>query len=385
MASSKNTNLRRRLYIRQGWSGTPNYQGFISRGNEIDQNFPQIANDMVRGVAAVRSAVALKNQALLAVEWEFRPPEGLENDPEAVALCNWVKKVWGGMDRDWQACLANNLSSYMDVGFAYSEIVWSPPTEDFPYVGLKDLAPCEQSAHFRWLTTKDGRTLLGVEQTPSLLAGSETGTSIPASKLFLLTFDQQGSDFNGRGLLRSCYEDYEELTHARDQRKVAAQRWAQPIVIIETDWDKTTNGSGSVQPAQFEENIISAQESADAMIAGDQSWMTQSEGIKFTKWNTETFDPSALNTVIKSCEENIARIYLAQWLLFAGDGGSLAMAEALIKEFNKSLKNHCMYIASQVRDQLVQRLVQINFGTSIHKSKLPIFKFTIPSNEPPKV
>jgi hypothetical protein len=374
-----NERKRRNLFVRQGWSGTPSYMGFINRGNEIDADFPRIAGDMVRTVAPIRQAVNLKNQALLSVDWWFETPEGRENDPEAVALKDFAQFVWDGLDRDWQSILANNLCSYMDVGFAYSEIVFRPPTEEFPYVTIANLAPCEQEAHYRWLTTPDGRTLLGIEQQANTLsASSGTGNVIPASKAFLLVFDQQGADFNGRGLLRSCYEDYEEWCHARDQRKVAAQRWAQPVVLIKAD--KGAADAIGTTPAQFEQNVANAQASADAMIAGDQTWLTESEGVTFSKWNTETFDPAALNTVIQACEENVARLYLAQWLLFAGNGGSLAMAEALIAEFNKSLRNHCLYIAGQVRDQLIARLVQINFG-EVAKAKLPVLRFRL-SHEP---
>jgi hypothetical protein len=235
------------------------------------------------------------------------------------------------------------------------------------------LAHCEQTAHYRWLIDTDGRTLLGVEQLPNFTGQGNGGSIIPKDKLFILTFDQEGADFNGLGLLRSCWEDFEEKHHARDLRKIAAERWALPIPVIKSDL-AAAQAVGISQP-QHAENVRLAQQSAQDMIADRQSWLSASEGVTIEKWNTETFDPSALNTIIQACEENIARMYLVQWVLFSGSGGSLAMAEALTAEFNKSLTNVLQYISGAARDQILSRLVSLNFG-SVPRAKMPYLKFS---------
>lgn len=51
------------------------------------------------------------------------------------------------------------------------------------------------------------------------------------------------------------------------------------------------------------------------------------------------------------------------------------MAEALTKEFNKSLTNILEYISSQARDQVLSRLITLNFG-EVPKEKLPYLKFS---------
>lgn len=359
------------IYQRAGWSGTPQMMGFINKGNEVDQNFPRIAAYMIRVDASVRTAVQAKDQALLSVDWAWESSR--PGDPEADALADFANVVWDSMDESWESALAGGLSKYTDYGFAYSEIVYTPPTTEFPYIGLKSLAHCEQTAHYRWLIAPDGRTLEGVEQLPNIGYSNSTGSVIPKDKLFVLTFGKEGSDFNGLGLLRSCFEDFEEKHHARDLRKIAAERWALPIPVIKSDL-AAAQAAGITQ-AQHAENVRLAQQSAEDMIADRQSWLSASEGVTIEKWNLDTFNPAALDSVINSCDENIARLYLVQWILFSGAGGSLAMAEALIKEFNKSLTNILEYIAGQARDQIISRLVNLNFG-DVSREKLPYLKFT---------
>lgn len=186
---------------------------------------------------AVRQAWRLVQSTLLSPRYEY---EASGPGPLAEELATWARECIGiqghnrMMARPFERLVGERLP-YIHFGYSYGEIEWfnarSPSTGKWrTYV--RDVHDCDQSAHDGW-DLECGRTLRGIYQRAVL--GQTGRTYCERDKLWLMTFDQVGSDPEGLGLGRPCWFWYQSGKLAAESGAIAIERVGTPALKVRTD------------------------------------------------------------------------------------------------------------------------------------------------------
>jgi hypothetical protein len=237
----------------------------------------------------------------------------------------------------------------LDFGFAVHEQVWKI---DGGRVRLAKLAPRLPITAYRWLTDERGEELAALEQMG--YRGSQyVVTQIPANKMDLFTFHQEGQNYTGLSLLRPMYQHWYIKSNLYKVDAVACERNGMGVPTI--TMGEVKNG----QP--FQEDRDNAMKWVQELSTHQRTGLVLPPG-----W---TFSLEAPKGTVRDPKDSIAHhntmISMAGLTMFMQlgqtHGGNRALGDTMADFFYMSLQAVTEQISRTMSLGTVKRLVDYNF------------------------
>ena len=372
--SKKKRQYTRRLFD-YGISGTQIGSGVIS-GIEQNPKLPlyrwiEESNEMLRTDPVIQKCwISLKNKLLSA---SFRVEAGDESSKYALRYADFANEALGldgyagQMSKSFHDQL-NYMLLYLATGFRYFEEIYKIEEDKDGALKwfLDHWADRSPTAHQRWLT-KDGQTLLGVEQKHTI---GKNPIPIPIEKLLLLTHNQEGTNWEGRGLLRPCFQAYHSKKLMANLALVGGNRWAVPIPLISVDREKAEQAG--YQDQDIEAMIQDAESQAQRMISNQSQYIIQNEAVKI-----EAYAPSpdlvskGPIEMINYYDQQIMAGFLSEYTALGMSAtGARSVGEIHLSVFRRACISYLDSVCSKISNQTIKRLITFNFG-KVKKSDMP--------------
>jgi hypothetical protein len=197
----------------RGLPGTPIFQGFLQDFGEYNPQMEGLVairtyEKMRRSDAQVAATLLACELPIRAANWDVRPASDSPFDCEVAGFVR--DNLFGGLEyvspsgvkvsQCWDDVLRNALLSLAFGASAHEEVY----AVDGGRVRLARLAPRLPVTFYRWVTDVDGETLLALNQYGFRNSNFES-VEIPADRLGIFTFNQEGANFFGRSILRPAY------------------------------------------------------------------------------------------------------------------------------------------------------------------------------------
>lgn len=342
-----------------GASGTPIFSGFLRELGEYNPQFAggpfacfQLYEQMRRSDAQVRATLQACKLPIRGAEWTVVAPEDaspVEQEATDFVEHNLFERV------NFEAAIENALLM-LDFGCAAHEDVWEI---DGGQVCLKRLAPRLPLTFYRWITKPGTDDLAWLDQM-GYRAGSYVNVSIPAGKLALFTFQQEGANYAGQSLLRAVYQHWytKQALYAVDA--IGCERNGMGVPVI-------TMGEGAKK-----EDRVAATDWVQKLIVHEKTglvlppgWTFKLEGVTGT-----LRDPK---DSIQHHNMMIAMAALNQFMVM-GQGqhssGNRSLGETMSDFFFMGLQATANLIAQVFNETTVRRLVDFNFPGVVNYPRL---------------
>src|SRR3989475_1508157 len=376
-----------------GISGTPIPSGFLY---DLGEYNPELAGrsalptyeKMRRGDAQVRATLAACKLPVQSAKWEVVEGQVTSADHSPLATCHlpltrssdhpvsstgagkvtaskakeiaaFVRdNLFGGLEfrtstgawatQNWDDVVRNALLM-LDFGCAAHEDVWAV---DGSRVRLRKLAARLPLTFYRWHTELDGETLVALEQY-GYRGGRYLNVTLPAEKIALFTYNQEGANFWGTALLRYMYPHWYVKSNLYRMDSIACERNALGIPV----WKLAPGFSKEDRDAAYNfVTQLAAHESAGAVEPpGDPATGLRIVGVE-----------GRVRDIMPSIQHHNVMISRAALALFMDLGvaqhGSRALGEQHGDFFLLSLQNLADQVAAVITNTSVRRLVEFNFG-----------------------
>jgi len=342
-----------------GFTGTPVFGGFLRDMGEY--------NPQLEGLAAVRTYEKMRRSdaqvaaTLLSCElpirsatWEVKPAsdDGLDREIAAFVRDN----LFGGLEytspsgvktsQAWDDVLRNALLMLAFGASAHEEIY----SIDGSMVRLARLAPRLPATFYRWITDSDGETLLALNQYGYRNMSYES-VVIPADRLAVFTFNQEGANFFGRSMLRPAYMHWYIKHQLYRIDAIAGERNGLGVPTIE-------QGEGSSK-----EDREAAARWVQQLAAHEKTGLSLPAGWKFALKGVEGNVRDLYNS-IQHHNIEISRTALAFFMnlgMGARSSGNRALADSQTDFFFIALQATADQIARTVSYTTIRQLVDYNW------------------------
>lgn len=357
---------------RQGGAGTLITHGLVE---DLDHNTATtgdkwygspwrigIARKMLRD-PHVRQAYETRTVPIRAADWDFEPASDSPIDREAADFCRYVF-----FERlNWDETLRLALGHIAD-GFALLEAtddIDEIPASRFPLhsgrgrgVVLTGLHPIPAWTVCGFHATKgDPLKLAEIEQYLLGADSEDPGTRrISADRVVRITSDQEGADFSGLPLMRSAY---------------GAWKVRQLLLVVDAIRHERQNGTPTISLPEdaTDDDIDAAEAILEAMRANEKGYMVLPHGFEFA-WNSTTIsDGTEIKEAIKRCEQDIAHVFGAAFMLLGSSSanGSYALASTQEGQYRIQVELLAQSLAAVFNHgndgwSVVERVVRLNYG-----------------------
>lgn len=332
-------------------------------------------NEMLRTDPIIRRSWNVLKHTLLSAKFVFKP--GIEGDATSEELARFANEAFGldgysGMMSTSLETQLRYILEFLPLGWRYVEETYYIANDSLgrPKVWLKEYEDRLPESHQRWLT-KDYQTLEGVVQNMV----NVTPLPIPSNKIALFTLDQQGSNFEGLGLLRPVWYYWQLKQRTANLLSIAANRWAVPTPKIVID--RSVAEQSGYSDADISQMIEDASAQAQAYISQEQGFLVENSVVKFETYGDGTLNPDGALKIITECDNQISSSFLSQFMnLGISDTGSRAVGEIHLSVFRRSCINYLDLVCGVINGQdragggTIGRLVKWNYG-EIEYTKLP--------------
>lgn len=357
----------------RGFSGVYHYSGKIFNPTERifcnQREWAELAEQMYTYDSDIHTAwQALKN-TLLSATFEWLPgPAAIGEDEElsdvAIELARSMNENMGlagysgTMDRSFENIMSQ-IVLYLPVGFRYFEVIWglNKALDRFEIVNIKDRKP---SAHDEWVTWPvdiEGNPLegeyntgklTGVRQKPvsgdSVDEGVDPRPFIPAESLLLFVHDQEGDDYNGKGMLRPLEAPYN--TKLKAELKKDAYLEYRPTVTVEID-DSEIAETSNCDMKILNEQSSAVIEAVKAFQEGRARYVPSYSRVKPNSDLIIDHSPRDSQFIIDAAKQDILSVFFVQFLrLGVTDTGSRSVGEVHSSFFRRTCINKLDYICS---------------------------------------
>lgn len=330
-----------------GASGTPIFGGFLRERGEYNPDMQGLEaistfEEMRRGDAQVAATLTAMKLPIRSAQWDVVvPDDASKTEREA---CDFVKKCLFD-DLDFSAVLRNALLM-LDFGVAAHEDVWEIVNGK---VVWKKLAPRLPLTFYRWLTSENGEDLVALEQLG--YRGSEyITTQVPANKLSLFTFEQEGQNFTGRSVLRAMYQSWFLKGGLYKVDAIAVERNGSGVPVITMGPNaKTEDKALALQWVQQ----LAAHQRAGLVLP--QEWTFELKGV------TGTLRDPAPSIAHHNMQISMAGLAMFMQLGHSG-GGNRALGDTMTDFFYLGLEATSKQIGRVLSLGTVKRLVDFNFS-----------------------
>lgn len=339
--------------------------------------------DMMKDVSIIAAGVRLFLNLMANAVWTVNPPEGLNDNEEAVAqgYADFAYDQLFGMTSSWSQ-VVRKTAAFRLWGFAIME--WTAKRNDDGTIGFLDVAHRPQRTITRWLRDPSG-TVEGVEQT---ISGRQPVT-LPRSKIVYAVDDVLTDAPEGTGLFRHLYEtanrlrqflELEEIGYTTDLRGIPIAR---APLAEETAKAEAAGPPGSLARAtaeairsakieplkQFIRHHIRNKEQGVLVDSATYQGRANDGGLTpsgVPKWalellNGESQSFDAMAQAINRMNAELARILGVEHLLLGSDGsGSLALARSKIGTFYLTVTSTLLDLVEVFDRDLLTPLAELN-------------------------
>lgn len=372
----------------RGWAGTSVYSGRV-HGVEHNPDLADpkrwacVAREMVRTDATIAAAWEAVIATILSARWIAEP--GDETSEFSKRLGDELNQnlglggYQGCMKRSWESSVGQ-MAQYLLAGFRYGEVGWDVTPDGRIIISHAWLDRCPTS-HEQWIVEPGTNDLLGVVQSlPSGDVATMNPPIIPASELVYLGRQQVGADYNGVGILRSCYLDWKAKRDLIRWEMASAEAYASPVPNVIIDYIGALQAAiaAGLDETGVRADIAAEAEavraSAEARVRGDAGIVESTPYVRLETWGA-AHDPGTFREMISAKDHAILMAFLLQLLhLGISDTGSRAVGEVHVGLWRRSLINVLDYIAAQWSIAVIPKWVEYNYGPGVDPSLQPVLK-----------
>ncbi len=343
----------------RGLPGTPIFHGFLADFGEYNSTLEGLSavrtyEMMRRSDAQVAATLRVCELPIRMAEWDVRPATSDPLDQEIAAYVR--ENLFGGLEyvspsgvkttQTWDDVLRNALLMLPFGASAHEEIY----AVDAERVRLARLAPRPPVTFYRWITDTDGETLLALNQYGYRNANFES-VEIPADRLAVFTFDQEGANFFGRSMLRPAYLHWYIKQQLYRIDAIASERNGLGVPTIEQ------------AATSSKEDRLAAQQWVTQLAAHEKTGIVLPAGWKLTLQGVQGQVRDPYNS-IQHHNVEISRSALAFFMNLghgSRSGGNRALAESQTDFFYGALQATAEQIAQTLTATTVRRLVDYNW------------------------
>ena len=328
-------------------------------------------DEMRRGDAGVRSILSIIKSPIIRAKPEIRLPK-FPNDSlkeersaseEMQQWLQWALLDDDAMQEDWDFYIRNQLLC-VDFGFSVAEIIWQVD-EDDRYRPLR-LAPRLPRTIDKWIVGRSGQLLGVIQRAHDPLTGKMTDYTIPGDYLMVTTFDREGDNFQGFGLLRSAYKHY----YYKDQ-------------LYHIDMVRLDRFGVGIPMAQLEEGFstrYSELQKLEAILQGIRS-SHKAYIISPPKAKISILTPGAgtgggaegIKTAIDHHDVMMARNALAHFMTMGAERhGSWSLGVSFIDLFMAGEEALAMNLGSGIKRRVIRPMCDLNFPIRTKSRDLPV-------------
>lgn len=334
------------LKVTLGDSGTKRTGGYFYEEYNSDwTNRKRVdsVEEMRRGDGTCKGTLRALKAPLLATGWTIKT-NGTKPKDEEIRLM--VEKSLFGMKRTWKEFLREALA-FLDFGHYCFELIWEKKGK---YIVIKDIAPRIPHSILKWQLTDGSR---GIVQQITTDEFPKATVEIPEDKLLILTYDKEGDDVTGQSVLRAGWKHYQIKQMLYKIQGIAAERWGVGIPVVTLG-----DGASEQEKSEAEEwggNVRSNQQGF--VVLPNKDYKLE---ILTPNGNPQT---SAIESAIEHHSKQILMSILASFIGLGTDGtGSYALSKDQSSFFLKALEDVACYLKEQITNQVIKRMVDINFG-----------------------
>lgn len=353
-----------------GLPGTPIFSGFLRDFGEYNPQLEGLTavrtyEKMRRSDAQVAATLLACELPIRAAAWDVHPASDSAADREIAAFVR--DNIFGGLEytspsgvktsQSWDDVLRNALLMLAFGASAHEEIY----SIDGDRVRLARLAPRLPLTFYRWIVDADGETLLALNQYGYRNAGFESVT-IPADRLAVFTFNQEGANFFGRSMLRPAYMHWYIKHQLYRIDAIAGERNGLGVPTIEQG------------PDSSKEDREAAAKWVQQLAAHEKTGVSLPNGWKFALKGVEGNVRDLYNS-IQHHNIEISRTALAFFMnlgLGARSGGNRALGESQTDFFFLALQATADQIARTISHTTVRQLVDYNWEAVARYPRLTV-------------
>ena len=348
--------------VPRGLPGTPIFQGFLADFGEYNAQLSGLTairtyEKMRRSDAQVAATLLACELPIRAANWDVRPASDSPFDREIAAFVR--DNFFGGLEyvspsgvrvtQCWDDVLRNALLMLAFGAAAHEEIY----AVDGDRVRLARLAPRLPVTFYRWITDSDGETLLALNQY-GYRNGTFESVEIPADRLAVFSFNQEGANFFGRSVLRPAYMHWYIKHQLYRIDAIAGERNGLGVPTIE----QGPNGS--------REDREAAEKWVTQLAAHEKTGVSLPNGWKFSLKGGEGNVRDLYNSIQHHKIEisRTARAFFMNLGLGARAGGNRALGESQTDFFFLAVQATADHLARTITSTAVKRLVDFNFDVA---------------------
>ena len=333
--------------VEYGASGTPIFGGFLRERGEYNpalMGLEAIATyeQMRRSDAQVAATLMAIKLPIRSAVWDVTVEK--DASPVEVEAGDFVRQCLF-KDNDFSAILRNALLM-LDFGVAAHEDCWE-------VVGNRvRLAKCASRlplTFYRWLTNETGEELAALEQL-GYRGGDYITTQVPADKLALFTYNQEGQNYTGLSLLRPMYQHWYMKSNLYKVDAIACERngMGVPTVMLSKDAKR--------------EDINAAKAWVSSLVAHERTGLVLPDGYLF-KLEGVTGTLRDPKSSIDHHNTAISMAGLAMFMMLGQSAhGSRSLGASMSDFFFMGLEATSNQIARVLTLGTVKRLVDFNFA-----------------------
>lgn len=331
-----------------GSSGTIIFNGFIVKeeynSDLIGKKGLDIYDQMRKSDATVKAALQVIKLPILGANWRM---QSFSDDPQDELINDFVSynmfEIFPFDD------FLRQVLTFLEFGFSVHEIIWDIiEWNGQKYTGLQQLAWRRQSTIWQWALDNGD---FGVKQF--VPGGSDGGfKEIPGDKVLIFTNEREGENYAGVSILRPAYKHWFFKDAFYKIQAIAAERNGVGIPVVK------------VPDAAKPEDVEKMRELARNTRANEQGYIEVPKDFDFEFADMKGRNIKDLNPDINHHDRQIMKSVLAQFLELgsADASGSYNLSTDQSRLFMQSIQWVAKYVAQIVNQELIPKLVDLNFG-----------------------
>lgn len=337
-----------------GSTGTRSFAGYSAedylatlRGHQRADEF-----DKVRRTDAQAEALLTAVKApILGSTWEIQPGTIGDADPtdEAKADADLIRQIlFEDLAFDDFIEEAATVADFGHSVFEFTDAVKQNPKLG-SYNTLGALSWRSPRTIHRWNLDPANGKLVSITQYA--YGDLERLVTIPAEFLLVFNIKKEGSNFEGRSLLRHCYGNYIRKNIYLKLNAIGIEKFAIPTPVATVPAGQEANP----EFAKMEQVLRHYTTHQRAYIIKPAGWELELQ--------TNPYDPQKVEVSIDNEDKRMAKGFLAAFLELGTSGhGSQSLSMDLSDFFLKSLQYVSNRIRSPINRQLIPRMIQLNRG-----------------------
>lgn len=343
-----------------GSFGTISYGGYASEdylSSMRGRPRADVFDHMRRSDPQITMCLASVKNPIKSANWEIEAADDSDEAKQDAALIEHI--LFNDMDHSWIDFVSEALTC-VDFGHSVFEVIHKVVLDHATfgsYNGVKTLAFRSPRTLERWNLDEVTGELKSITQYA--YGDLQRLVDIPAENLIVFTLNKEGGNYEGISGLRPCYGPWFRKNNYLKLNAIGIEKFAVPTPLAEIPENKQSS-------AQYANLIASLQ----SYLTHQNNYLTYPAGWKITL-NTNTYDPSKVETSIDNEDKRMVKAFLANFLeLGMGTTGSYAMSNNLSDFFLSGLDHIAAKIEGPLNQFLIPQLIMMNRGQRTAYPKL---------------